>query len=84
MEQHFSIKKTRYYELRTFIKNHLPTVRFKSNPFEINDELQIHLEMDVNDGNKLNELFNKWYDKDHPKNINNSFWSKIFNKIKTI
>ena len=34
--------------------------------------------MEVEDGNKLNELFNKWYDEDNPPKITNkSIWKQM-------
>jgi hypothetical protein len=35
------------------------------------------LDMEVEDGNKLNELFNKWYGEDNPPKIPNTIMDKI-------
>lgn len=67
MKIHFYIKPERYSELKKFIRENTPSVRFISNPFTYFNNMSIDLEMEVEDGNKLNELFNKWHEEDNPK-----------------
>jgi len=71
------IKKDRLVELQSFIRDYLPTARFVHNPIETGDNLCICLDMEVQDANKLNELFNKWYDIDNPKIPNKSFCKRL-------
>jgi uncharacterized protein with ACT and thioredoxin-like domain len=71
MDQSFYIAESRFDELKTFIRTHTPTVRFKHNPIKNRNELFIALTMEVEDGNKLNELFEKWYTEDNPIKIQN-------------
>lgn len=73
----FYIKKSRVLELKSFIKAYLPTARFVHNPYNVGGETCICLDMEVSDANKLNELFNKWYDIDHPKQLKKSFWKRL-------
>ena len=86
VEQTFNIKTHRLTELKSFIRTNLPTARFKCNPYEIGDNSTcVALSLEVNDANKLNELFNKWYDIDNPKKIKKRFFSfnflnRIFNR----
>lgn len=67
MKMHFYIKPERYSELKKFIRENTPSVRFICNPYKHLKEMAISIEMKVEDGNKLNELFNKWHDEDNPK-----------------
>jgi hypothetical protein len=81
VQESFYIKSHRLHELKTFIKNYLPTTRFLQNPCNVgNDEMYIRLSMNVVDANKLNELFNKWYDIDNPKIIKKNFFKRLFNR----
>jgi hypothetical protein len=74
----FSIKKDRLPELQSFIRQHLPNTRFKGNPINLGNVFHIHLTMDVDDNNKLNELHNKWYDEDNKPKTKKSFWKNLF------
>lgn len=75
MKTSFYISENRISELKTFIRNHLPSVRFEHNPMKLGDKFHVSLTMDVEDGNKLNELQNKWYEEDNPpKPKKKSFW----------
>lgn len=62
----FYISENRLDELKSFIRTDLPTARFKCNPIKEGDKWFIALNMDVEDGNKLNLLHNKWFDEDNP------------------
>lgn len=74
----FSIKIDRLDELKKFIRDYLPTARFISNPFIMGNYYAISLSMNVDDSNKLNELFNKWYDIDNYKEPKKGFLKRIF------
>jgi hypothetical protein len=83
MKTTFYISEHRLYELKCFIRNYLPTARFICNPYKIGNEYSICLEMDIEDGNKLNELHNKWHKEDSPpKPIIKSFWNCILDILK--
>jgi hypothetical protein len=74
----FYIKENRLDELKSFIRNFTPTVRFRHNPLKEGNQWFIALDMEVEDGNKLNELFNKWYSEDNPPKIpNKSIWKRM-------
>lgn len=79
----FYIAENRLDELKSFIRSFTPTVRFKHNPLKGGNQWFIALTMEVEDGNKLNELFNKWHDEDNPlKRPNKSIWKwmlSVFN-----
>lgn len=80
MVQHtFYIKKDRLFELKQFIRDNLNSARFLENPYELNTEYRITLSTNVNDANKLNELFNKWHDIDNSPKIKKSIWKRFFN-----
>ena len=76
MRQTFYIKKDRLNELKSFIRDYLPETRFYHNPLDSGNDFWICLTMPVEEGNKLNELFNKWYDIDNPKPSNKKFIDK--------
>lgn len=61
----FYIVENRLDELKSFIKTFTPTVRFKHNPLKEGNQWFIALTMEVDDGNKLNELFEKWHNEDN-------------------
>ena len=71
------IKKDRIKELKSFIRDFLPSVRFVHNPLKTGNDLCICIDIDVNDANKLNELFNKWHEIDNPKIPNKSFKNRL-------
>ena len=74
----FYIEENRLNELKSFIRAELPTARFKHNPLKEGDKWFIALNMEVEDGNKLNLLHNKWHDEDNPpKSPNKSIWKRI-------
>ena len=74
----FYISENRLNELKYFIKAELPTARFKHNPLKEGDKWFIALNMEVEDGNKLNLLHNKWHNEDNPpKNPNKSILKRI-------
>jgi len=75
----FYIAENRLDELKSFIRTHTPTVRFKHNPLKEGTKWFIALNMEVEDSNKMNELFNKWHDEDNqPKSPNKSILKRIF------
>jgi len=74
----FYIEENRLNELKSFIRAELPTARFRQNPLKEGDKWFIALSMEVEDGNKLNLLHNKWHNEDKPpKSPNKSIWKKI-------
>lgn len=74
----FYIEENRFDELKSFIRAFTPTVRFKHNPLKEGKQWFIGLTMEVEDGNKLNELFEKWHNEDNPhKSPNKSIWKRI-------
>lgn len=74
----FYIAENRLNELKSFIRAELPTARFKHNILKEGDKWFIALTMEVEDGNKINLLHNKWYDEDNPpKSPNKSIWKRI-------
>jgi hypothetical protein len=77
MYSSFYIKENRLDELKSFIREFTPTVRFKHNPLKEGDKWFIALTMEVEDGNKLNQLFNKWDDEDNPIIEKVSLWERI-------
>lgn len=78
----FYISENRMNELMSFIKNELPSARFKHNPLKEGDKWFIALTMEVEDGNKLNLLHNKWYNEDNPPiNTKKSIWKRIVKNI---
>ncbi len=81
MYSSFYIKENRLDELKKFIRTKTHSVRFKHNPLKEGDKFFISLTMDVEDGNILNELFNKWYDIDNPPNPPKT---NILDKIKNL
>ncbi len=66
MKTTFYINEDRIEELKSFIKAELPTARFNHNPYKVNDEFNISLELTVEDGNKLSGLRNNWHNQDNP------------------
>ena len=48
------------------------------NPTQFGDSFYVSLSMDVEDGNKLQELFEKWYAEDYPETpTEKSIWKKF-------
>lgn len=62
----FTIKEHRFVELQTFIKNEMPTFRYKGNPTKLHDILLITCTYEVEDIGKLSQLQSKWYLEDNP------------------
>ena len=80
--EHFTIKKERYPELKQFIRENMPTVRFLSNPLEIHNKLTIDISYEIDDINKLHTLTNKWHLEDNPPiEPKQSFWDRFKNFI---
>lgn len=79
----FYIKESRLDELKKYIRENLPSVRFKHNPLKEGDKWFIALNLEVEDNNKLSVLQNKWFEEDKPiKPIKKSFITKIKNYFK--
>lgn len=81
MYQSFSIKEERLGELKNFIKITAPSVRFVGNPYKMTKLWFVAITLDVEDSDKLNELFNKWYDEDNPVKVENKSILKRFLSI---
>jgi hypothetical protein len=64
--QTFTVKEHRFDELQTFIKNEMPTFRYKGNPTKLHDILLITCTYEVDDIGKLSQLQSKWYLEDNP------------------
>lgn len=79
MERSFYIKEYRLAELKLFIKELTPSVRFNGNPIKTGDTFYIQLTLTVEDSNILNVLFNKWHAKDNPV-VEKSGWQKLLLK----
>lgn len=79
----FYVTENRLDELKSFIKNSTPSARFNHNPLKEGNKWFISLNIEVNDSNKLNKLFNKWYEEDNPPKIKTkSIWKRMFNIFK--
>lgn len=75
----FNIKENPLKELKDFIRTDLPSARFKYNPDKNGDTYRICLELEVEDGNKLSLLENKWYQEDNPvKQEKKNIFQKLF------
>ena len=79
MEISFYKKENRLAELKSYIKEQTPSVRFKNNPIKIGDKFNINLTLTVEDSNKLDILFNKWYANDNPV-VKKSGWRELLLK----
>ena len=67
MEISFYIKENRLAELKSYIKEQTPSVRFKNNPIKIGDKF------------KIRYLINKWYANDNPV-VKKSGWQELLLK----
>ena len=74
MRTTFYIQENRIEELKSFIRAELPTARFLQNPYKQGSEFGISLELTVEDGNKLSQLRNNWYNQDNPYKIPKKSW----------
>lgn len=82
MKNYFTIPEHRLGELKQYIKEFTPSVRFLNNPLKIGNKYHISLSMEVEDGNKLNILHNKWYKQDNPPIITKEgVIKRIINKL---
>jgi hypothetical protein len=73
----FYIEENRLDECKIFIRS-LTTARFNHNPIKVGKKYNINLTLDVEDGNKLSQLFEKWYEEDKPKERpNKNIWKRI-------
>ncbi len=78
----FYVPKNRIEELKTFIRGELTSARFLQNPYEQGNEYGILLELSVDDGNKLSELRNNWYNQDNLAKIpKKSFWKRFISNF---
>lgn len=77
----FYIKSERLPEMKNFIKDNLKSARFTQNPYQVGSEYHITLDMDVLDCNRLNNLFNKWYEIDHTPKTKESIIKRLIKLI---
>ncbi len=82
MYMSFHINNNRLDELKSFIRDNTPSVRFEHNPLKSGEKWFIALTMEVEDSNKMNDLFNKWYDIDNPKINKKTLREKLLSIIK--
>ena len=66
MNTSFYIPTERLSELKTFVRDELPTARFRHNPLQVGDKWLISLNLEVEDGNKLSQLQSDWDRQDKP------------------
>lgn len=77
MTTDFYVKEDRLDECKNFIRS-LPTARFNYNPIKVGGSFNINITLDAQDGNNLNELFEKWHNEDKPKEMpNKNIWKRI-------
>jgi hypothetical protein len=82
MRTTFYIQENRIEELKSFIRAELPTARFLQNPYKQGSEFSISLELTVEDGNKLSQLINNWYNQDNPyKSPKKSWLSRLLSNF---
>ena len=82
MRTTFYVHKNRIDELKIFIREKLPSARFLQNPYEQGNEYGISLELSVDDGNKLSELRNNWYNQDNlTERHKKSFWKMVLSNF---
>ena len=81
MTEHFYVKEERFQELKQFIRDNLPSVRFIQNPQLDYGKYTIYIDLEVEDSNKLNQLHNMWYDLDNPVIIKKTFLNKLKNLL---
>jgi hypothetical protein len=78
----FYIEDKRYEELKDFIRTELTTARFASNPLREGNKWHICLTLEVQEGNKLNQLMSKWEEENalqKVKNKESGFFSSMRN-----
>jgi hypothetical protein len=79
MERSFYIKDYRLAELKLYIKENTPSVRFNGNPIKTGEKFYIQLTLTVEDSNILDVLFNIWHAKDNPV-VKKSGWQELLLK----
>ncbi len=76
----FYVKKERLEEVKKFIREQMPSCRFRSNPYSYDGEnYEINITYEIEDMNKLSKLQNKYYEEDNPKIIKPSLFKRILN-----
>lgn len=83
MYSSFYIDKNRLNELKSFIRDELPTTRFKHNPLLIGSQYNIALDLSVEDGNKLSQLQHEWHIEDNPSKTTNKTNRGFLKKLLT-
>jgi hypothetical protein len=56
METSFYINQEKLPDLKSFIRENTPSVRFLTNPIKVSSEYQINISMNVEDGNKISQF----------------------------
>jgi len=69
----------RMNKVKTFIRQNMPTARFKSNPYKYsNGKWEFHISYEIADMNKLSVLLNEFYNEDNPPlPKKESLWQRI-------
>jgi len=67
-------------KVKTFIRQNMPTARFKNNPYKYsNGKWEFNISYEMPDMNKLSKLLNEFYNDDNPPlPPKKSFWQIIY------
>lgn len=86
MRTNFWIKSEELPEFKRFVRERLKNARFLHISIPLEKEIYIELDLSVEDGIRLNELFEKWHNEEQSeRNANPSckkWWKKIINFFK--
>jgi len=80
IEQRFYVSsEERMNTVKTFIRQNMPTARFKSNPYKHTDGTwEFNVSYELSDMDKLTKLLNKFYYEDNPPiPAKKSLWKRI-------
>lgn len=67
----------RMNKVKKFIRQNMPTARFKSNPYKYsNEKWEFNISYGLPDMNKLSVLLNEFYNEDNPPKTE-SLWQRI-------
>jgi hypothetical protein len=77
----FYVEENRVDECKKFIRT-LSSTRFNQNPIKVGNKYNINITLTSDDNDKLNTLFDKWYQEDNKKETpRNNIFKRIFNII---
>jgi len=80
VEEMFYVKNDeRMSKVKSFIRENMPTARFKSNPYKYsNGKWEFNISYEIGDMNKLSILLNDFYNEDNHKLIKKeSLWERF-------